>query len=298
MHVAAGIGYEWGVKALLDANAKLDIKDKMNRSVVEYAEQKKKWSCAQDIREAQAFAPFMQEGDQTSPEPKGLSQVVHHQVQWLLYRRLIREGDIFQNETVMGYLRSSDTCQLLSVLKDYEKRCPSKAFEHLEQVLHEELAQGRILNERTAHRTINGSIAEHKPAAGAGEQNKIGDAEIIQQLNSFYRHFNPTRAGMAENSWNIFKKNFKENSLAEMNKALAGNYGHDLNTWKSKTKEAKPETKISDGKEEASKRATLCSTRGLDWLRDSRPIAPKLLMMSYDEASVMLVVCVCVCVCA
>ena len=52
MHVAGGIGYEWGVKELLDANAKLDIKDKMNRSAVEYAEQKEKWSCAQAIRKA------------------------------------------------------------------------------------------------------------------------------------------------------------------------------------------------------------------------------------------------------
>jgi ankyrin repeat protein len=45
LHVAAGIGYEWGVKALLDANADPTIKDKMNRSVVEYAEQKGKLSC-------------------------------------------------------------------------------------------------------------------------------------------------------------------------------------------------------------------------------------------------------------
>ena len=42
-------------------------------------------------------------------------------------------------------------------------------------------------------------------------------------------------------------------------------------------------------------RAALYSTRGVG---DSRPIAPKLLMMSYDEASVMLVVCVCACACA
>ncbi len=53
MHVAAGIGYEWGVKALLNANADPSIKDKMDRSVVEYAEQKRKWSCFEAIREAQ-----------------------------------------------------------------------------------------------------------------------------------------------------------------------------------------------------------------------------------------------------
>jgi ankyrin repeat protein len=52
LHVAAGIGYEWGVKALLDANADPFIKDKMNRSVVEYAEQKGNVSCAQAIHEA------------------------------------------------------------------------------------------------------------------------------------------------------------------------------------------------------------------------------------------------------
>ena len=54
MHVAAGIGYEWGVKALLDANADPTIKDKMNRSVVEYERLQGKQSCAQAIiREAQ-----------------------------------------------------------------------------------------------------------------------------------------------------------------------------------------------------------------------------------------------------
>ena len=52
LHVAAGIGYEWGVKALLDANADPSIKDKQNRSAVEYAEQKEKWNCAQAIRKA------------------------------------------------------------------------------------------------------------------------------------------------------------------------------------------------------------------------------------------------------
>jgi hypothetical protein len=152
LHVAAGIGYEWGVKELLDANADPSIKDKQNRSAFEYAEQKGQQSCALAIREAQTqrdevaqaaaspFAPFLQEGDQTSPEPKGLSQVVHHQVPWLLFRRLIRESDI--SDTVRRYLRSSETCLLLSALKDYEKRCPSKAFEPLEQVLRKELAQG------------------------------------------------------------------------------------------------------------------------------------------------------------
>ena len=93
LHVAAGIGYEWGVKALLDANADPSMKDKMNRSVVEYAEQKGQRSCAQAIHEAvtslhtqsdevartaaSPFAPFLQEGDQTSPGSKGLSQVVY-----------------------------------------------------------------------------------------------------------------------------------------------------------------------------------------------------------------------------
>ena len=52
LHVAAGIGYEWGVKALLDANADPSIKDKMNRSVVEYAEQNGQRSCVQAIHEA------------------------------------------------------------------------------------------------------------------------------------------------------------------------------------------------------------------------------------------------------
>ncbi len=54
MHVAAGIGYEWGVNALLDANADPSIKDKNNRSVVEYANEKGKLSprCVQDIRDS------------------------------------------------------------------------------------------------------------------------------------------------------------------------------------------------------------------------------------------------------
>jgi hypothetical protein len=329
---------------LLDANADPSIKDKMDRSVVEYAEQKKKWCCVEAIREAQTqrdevartaaspFAPFLQEGDQTSPGSKGLSQVVYHQVQWLLFCGFIPESDIYQNDTLMGYLRSSDTCLLLSALKDYEERCRSKDFEPSKQALLKELAQGRKLNERTADPTNNGSIAEHKPAAGAGEQNtqNFGDAEIIEQLSSFLKEFNPTYVGKAETAWkDVYKSKFKENPLAQLNKALSNKYGHDLNTWKAKSEEAKPEPKISDGKEEASmvqaldscKSPALYSTRGLDWgwekkkdqssgrpfyvnhstkttwepPTDSRPIAPKLLMMSRDEATVMLVVCVCVC---
>ena len=160
MHVAAGLGYEWGVKALLDANAKLDIKDKQKRSAVVYAEEKRQLSCVQAIHEAvtalqtqsdeaahtaaSPFAPFLQEGDQTSPGSKGLSLVVYHQVQWLLFCRLTHESDI--SDRVLGYLRSSDACLLLSALKDYEERCRLQAFEPLEQALSRELARGRILN--------------------------------------------------------------------------------------------------------------------------------------------------------
>ena len=54
LHVAAGTGYEWGVKVLLDANADPSIKDNKDRSVVEYAEQQGKLSrcCVQDIRDS------------------------------------------------------------------------------------------------------------------------------------------------------------------------------------------------------------------------------------------------------
>jgi hypothetical protein len=353
LHVAAGIGYEWGVQALLDANADPTMKDKMNRSVVEYAVQKGQRSCVQAIHEAvtslhtqrdevaqtaaSPFAPFLQEGDQTSPGSKGLSQVVYHQVQWLLSCGLIQESNI--SDLVMGYLRSSDTCHLLSALKDYEERCRLKASEPLEQALRKELAQGRVLN-GTWEGLVPGEnfgwirVPWCQPAAGAGEQNKFGDAEIIEQLNYFYSQFILTNVGKAENAWKTFKTRYKENALAELNKTLADKFGHDLNTWKAQSEEAKPQPKISvadkrsswrvwcheknvrdeditegsevtfqlqqrNGKEEASmvqafnpaasdscKRAALYSTRG----RDSRPIAPKLLMMSYEEASVMLVV--------
>ncbi len=76
MHVAAGIGYDWGVKALLDANADPSIKDKMNRSVVEYAEQKGYQSCAQAIREAQTQKALKQAIEKDDPER--LYEVLQH----------------------------------------------------------------------------------------------------------------------------------------------------------------------------------------------------------------------------
>jgi ankyrin repeat protein len=79
LHVAAGIGYDWGVKALLDANADPSIKDKMNRSVVEYAEQKGKWSCAQAIQEAAtSLHTQSDEAPQTAASPleKAVKQAI------------------------------------------------------------------------------------------------------------------------------------------------------------------------------------------------------------------------------
>ena len=79
MHVAAGIGYEWGVKALLDANADPSIKDKMNRSVVEYANEKGKLSCIQVIHEAvTSIQTQSDEAPQTAASPleKAVKQAI------------------------------------------------------------------------------------------------------------------------------------------------------------------------------------------------------------------------------
>ena len=88
-----------------------------------------------------------------------------------------------------------------------------------------------------------------------GEQNtqdfgsrNFGDAEIIEQLNSFYSQFNPTKAGQAEQVWKDVKQGLPAaTALAEINKALVDKYGCDLSTWKAQSEVAKPGTKICVG---------------------------------------------------
>ena len=58
MHVAlfsgAGNGYVWGVRTLLDANADPSILDKSQRSVLDYAKEKKQSGCVQAIEVSRA----------------------------------------------------------------------------------------------------------------------------------------------------------------------------------------------------------------------------------------------------
>jgi cold shock CspA family protein len=304
MHVAAGIGYEWGVKALLDANADPSIKDKMDRSVLEYAEKKGQQSCVQAIHEAvtslqtqsdeaaqaaaSPFAPFMQEGDQTSPGSQGLSLVVYHQVQWLLFCRLTQERDI--SDRVMGYLRSSDACLLLSALKVYEERCRLQAFEPLEQALSRELARGRILN-GTWQGLVPGKNFGLIRVQGSGmrvwchERNVKGEditegSEVTFQLQQ--------RNGKEEAS---MVQAFNPAALDRFKRAaLYSTRGRGLKNrgWEKKVDPSSGRPFYVNH-----------STKTTQWEPPTdSPIAPKLLMMSYDEASVMLVVCVCVCACA
>jgi glutamate synthase domain-containing protein 3 len=67
------------------------------------------------------------------------------------------------------------------------------------------------------------------------------DAEIIEQLNSFYSQFNPAKAGQAEGIWKAIKKDYQANALAETNRALEKKYGCNLSTWKAQSEVAKPE---------------------------------------------------------
>jgi ankyrin repeat protein len=101
MHVAAGIGYEWGVKALLDANADPSIKDKMNRSVVEYAEQKGKLICVQAITSIHEAVTCLQtqrdEVAQTAASPleKAVKQAMNEDDAQQLY-------EVLQQHAKMG----------------------------------------------------------------------------------------------------------------------------------------------------------------------------------------------------
>jgi hypothetical protein len=67
------------------------------------------------------------------------------------------------------------------------------------------------------------------------------DAEIIEQLSSFYSQFNPAKAGQAEGIWKAIKKDYQANALAETNRALEKKYGCNLSTWKAQSEVAKPE---------------------------------------------------------
>jgi ankyrin repeat protein len=100
LHVAAGIGYEWGVKALLDADAKVDIKDKMDRSVIKYAEQKGQRSCVQAIQEAvTSIHTQSDEAAQTAALPleKAASQAIDKDDAQELY-------EVLQQHAKMGRL--------------------------------------------------------------------------------------------------------------------------------------------------------------------------------------------------
>ena len=101
LHVAAGIGYEWGVKALLDANADPNLKDKNNRSVVEYAKEKGKLSCVQAITSFHEAVTSLQtqsdEAAQTAALPleKAVKQAIEEDDAQQLY-------EVLQQHAKMG----------------------------------------------------------------------------------------------------------------------------------------------------------------------------------------------------
>ncbi len=98
LHVAAGIGYEWGVKVLLDAHADPTIKDKMNRSVFQYANEKGQRSCIQAIHEAvTSIQTQSDEAPQTAASPleKVLKQAIDKDDAQQLY-------EVLQQHAKMG----------------------------------------------------------------------------------------------------------------------------------------------------------------------------------------------------
>ena len=171
LHIAAGNGYVWGVKALLESGADPSIKDKVDRSAAEYAKQRGKLDASdrkkrermecvvaienrmksiQEARDilaqsnASPYAPFLQKGDQTSPNSRGLSLVVYHQVQWLIFSKCTDAHEI--SERLMRYLRSSEACVVVSALKDFEVRYNrGERAGTLEDFLSFELSQAHTL---------------------------------------------------------------------------------------------------------------------------------------------------------
>jgi cold shock CspA family protein len=270
LHIAAGIGCSWAVKALLSANADPLIEDKMHRSAAKYAKQKGNFDCAQAIDDAvasfqrereevalsktSAFAPFLIEGDQTSPNSNGLSQAVYHQVQWLIFLELIAKRDI--SERVMGYLQSSETSVLLSALKDFEERCVMARARGDRISLEEELSY-ELSRVRTVHGIWQGLVPG--------------------------KHFGFI---LTDSRQRVFchEKHVRGEDITQ------GTYVSFQLQMHNGKQEASM-VQCFSGTQDRHKRAALCSTRGADYPRGAGykgPVPPKLLMMSREEAAVML----------
>jgi cold shock CspA family protein len=262
----AGLGDDAGVKKLLNAKADTSIRDKMGRTPEKYAKEKRQEVCARAIREAvqraqeadieveraqtSPFAPFLKEGDETSPSSKGLSVVVYHQIQWLIDKGYVRNPTRDITERVLSCLRSTETCLAVSVLKDFKERCDREPVGSLESYVIAELDRFRTL------RGVWQGCLRGKPFG------------FIQ----------------AENGNRIWchERQVKDEEIQEGTKV-----SFEIQPGRSGKLEATMVQALHSAGRSKSKRGALFATRGADYSGQQGPIPPKLLMMSLEEATVM-----------
>jgi cold shock CspA family protein len=264
----AGRGDDAGVKKLLNAKADTSIRDKMGRTPEKYAKEKRQEVCAGAIRDAvqraqeakieveraqaSPFAPFLKEGDETSPSSRGLSVVVYHQIQWLIFKGYVvnpTTRDI--TERVLSCLRSTETCLALSVLKDFEERCDRR-----ERVRSLEF---EVIAELDRFRTLRG----------------------IWQGCQRGKPFGFIQAENGNRIW-CHERQVKDEEIQEGTKV-----SFEIRMGRSGKPEASMVQALHSAGSSKGKRGALFATRGADYSGQQCPIPPKLLMMSLEEATVM-----------
>ena len=273
LHIAVGAGYLEGVKALLSAGANPGAEDSLGRSVIEYAKQKKQMQCVHAIQEyiqareqermevanavthanTSPFGPFLPEGgNETAPHSKGLSLPVYHQIKWLMHHRILDPRDM--TDRVMTLLRSTDTFVVLSTLKEYEDRCRrGESFRTLEQELREEIPRLGSLQ------GIWKGLVPNKPFG-------FIETDDGRRVWCHERQAREVSVGMKV-CFQLQERNGKEE--ASMMQALAST------SHVRKTRMALYSTRGADGQQQAYE--TGCGA-----------IPPQFLMMSYEEAKVIL----------
>ena len=265
-----GLGNDAAVRKLLDAKADITTRDKMDRTAEEYAMQKRQNVCARAIRDAvqraqqadievelaqtSPFAPFVKEGDQTSPNSKGLSEVVYHQVQWLIFKGYVHAYDM--TEKVMGLLRSTEACLALSALKDFEERCDRRE------------------NVRSLESELSNELDRFRKLQGIWEGLQRG------------RPFGFIRADNGRRVW-CHERQVKDDEITEGMRVC-----FEIQMGRSGKEEAGMVQAAHSVGRRNNKRSALFATRGADYSGQQGsgkqgPIAPKLLMMTHDEAFVM-----------
>jgi cold shock CspA family protein len=238
----------------------------MGRTPEEYAKEKRKEVCVRAIRDAvqraqvadmeveraqtSPFAPFLIEGDETSPSSKGLSVVVYHEIEWLIFKGYVVARDI--TERVLSCLRSTETCLALSVLKDFEDRCDRREP-------HMRSFEAQVLDELDRFRTRRGfwqGCQRGKPFGFIQEDNG----------NRIWCH----------------ERQVKDEEIQEGTKV-----SFEIQIGRSGKPEATMVQALHSAGRSKSKRGALFATRGADCSGEQGPIPPKLLMMSLEEATVM-----------